>query len=446
MNVFTKLLGIEDLDESLQSISKTYFTIDTIKNFTFSVAETFLVLYVLQFVSFVQLGILISVRYAIQSVLDYPTGVIADFVGYKKVLIIAFVGHFLSILTFIYANNFIGFLIAYSLFAISASQESGALPSWYDNLYEERDTVDEHRTHFGAFKGKVEAANNAIRGIAFILGGILSVLYSRRFLLKVELGCIVFLLILVSVLMEGSNIGDDKLTMRKYMTLLKGGTSFVFSDPAIRYYFLGIAMVEGFIMGIWFSQMIFPFYEAYSSTDSYTGLLRSLIYWTGVFWTLLAVKVSKKVTRESLYKSSLIAYLFAGPVFITILLVYNLVVPPIDHFDLKIYLSVILIFQTLNFALAMDNIFRARIVLQIVPPNIRNSVYSLEPTLVTLIGIPASLVGGYMINRWNFTGGFVLIIVGSLIGFVLYLKATKLLNIRYQNEVLVNNTPTTLLD
>ncbi|MFW9917550.1 MAG: hypothetical protein ACFFGZ_18265, partial [Candidatus Thorarchaeota archaeon] len=57
--------------------------------FVFTLSETFYVLFVLDSVGWARLGVLLAVSFLLQSVLDYPSGALGDWVGQKWVLFLA---------------------------------------------------------------------------------------------------------------------------------------------------------------------------------------------------------------------------------------------------------------------------------------------------------------------------------------------------------------------
>ena len=66
-----------------------------------------------------------------------------------------------------------------------------------------------------------------------------------------------------------------------------------------------------------------------------------------------------------------------------------------------------------------------REVLDLVPIKIRNSIYSLIPTIVGLFSIPFMILVGYLIEKYNFSTGIMILAlleITAALFFYLYFK------------------------
>ncbi|MHA2032405.1 MAG: hypothetical protein ACW99Q_23775, partial [Candidatus Kariarchaeaceae archaeon] len=57
--------------------------------------------------------------------------------------------------------------------------------------------------------------------------------------------------------------------------------------------------------------------------------------------------------------------------------------------------------------------------LDLVPDDIRNAIYSLLPTITTLIGVPGALLGGYILSQYGFLPAIVVVVIISSFGVIL---------------------------
>ena len=79
--------------------------------------------------------------------------------------------------------------------------------------------------------------------------------------------------------------------------------------------------------------------------------------------------------------------------------------------ELTLAFGLFLVFQLPGMWEPLEYILRNRLNLDLVPDNIRNAIYSLLPTLTTLIGIPGALLGGYCINEFGFLTTILLTVI-----------------------------------
>jgi hypothetical protein len=178
-------------------------------------------------------------------------------------------------------------------------------------------------------------------------------------------------------------------------------------------------------IGIWGTLMLLPFYESYSGSDEYTGLLRAIIYTAGIFWGLAGARLSKQI--QNIYRWLFLSTFYLIIVFFSIVFSFYVLFPPPNAFVLTSFVGVILLFGGLglSLSLALQSILRRRLMLELVPDKYRNAVYSLMPTLMVLFSVPLVILGGFVIARFGFSAGILLVVsLGLLIvpvlGLALY--------------------------
>lgn len=88
--------------------------------------DAFLMLFFLdKGISFLEIGILYSVREIIIMVLEIPSGLISDMLGRRKTLIISFLAYILSFIVFYFSQNYIELMVAMVLFASADAFRTG---------------------------------------------------------------------------------------------------------------------------------------------------------------------------------------------------------------------------------------------------------------------------------------------------------------------------------
>jgi MFS family permease len=75
--------------------------------------------------SFLQIGILISIRELTTTILEIPTGIIADVIGRKNAMLASFTSYIISFIIFYFSTNFYFYIFAMLLFANGEAFRSG---------------------------------------------------------------------------------------------------------------------------------------------------------------------------------------------------------------------------------------------------------------------------------------------------------------------------------
>ncbi|MHA2032809.1 MAG: hypothetical protein ACW99Q_25845, partial [Candidatus Kariarchaeaceae archaeon] len=147
-----KAPGISDLNSNTRSLLNQYMVVDFTRLVAFNISGMFIILYLLDTLESTQVGILFALSYLILSLIDYPTGVLGDVIGYRKVLLIAYFFHICSFILLLFSESFIPLLFYSALSAVASSQESGALESWFDNSYKTLSVdIDPERRIYNSF-------------------------------------------------------------------------------------------------------------------------------------------------------------------------------------------------------------------------------------------------------------------------------------------------------
>ena len=74
---------------------------------------------------FVQIGVLYAIREIIVAVMEIPSGVIADSLGRRRILVLSFFFYILSFITFYFSSQFYAFVLGMALYALGDALRSG---------------------------------------------------------------------------------------------------------------------------------------------------------------------------------------------------------------------------------------------------------------------------------------------------------------------------------
>ncbi|MFQ5977590.1 MAG: MFS transporter [Candidatus Heimdallarchaeota archaeon] len=408
--------GIDELPPTSQQVALKFLALQLTRIASVQIVSTFFILFLLDAITFRELGILLALQLMIIALLDYPTGALGDWIGHKWVLFLAYCCYALGTIILLLANSFEEFLLFGLFSGIGFSQESGALEAWFDNNYRASiGEFDPDRTIYGAYQGKVFAMIGLVSGVSFILGGLVAAAFSRKALFLIQLGLIAVVLVFIILLMNNvEGIEAPKGSLRTYGQQLAGGFRFTVSTRGVFFYMIGASFTLGGIIAIWGSLLLFPYYESYSGSDDYTGLLRAIIFFTSIFWQVIAAEFSKKVSRVR--QGIFVTAFMAGPVFFLFAFLYYELVPPTYAFVLATYVGTIIVFQFIGIFESLGGILRNRLQLELVPDRYRNAVYSLFSTFIVSFGAPLVFLGGFVIDEYGFAAGILLNAILSAIG------------------------------
>jgi MFS family permease len=405
-------------DSKTRSLLIRYVLTDFTRLITFNISGMFVVLYILETLEPTQAGMLFALNYLILALVDYPTGVLGDIIGYRKVMLVAYFFYILSFIFLLISNSFLTLLLYSGLIAIGASQESGALESWFDNSYNQLvENDDPDRELYKSFQAKKSLVGHLLYGISFVGGGIIARYFSRKHLFAVTLFLIVIVFMLITVIVKDSYVSKSDFSTSLYFQQFQSGFKFLFSQKGIFLFFIGTTIIWAANNSIWVNFLLFPIYGSYSGgQDDLTALLRALIFASGVFWQIFIVKYISKIKRIKLW--IFITTSFSNSAFFLLVYLYYLQFPP-TGLDFSLVLGLFIIFQLPGVWEPLEFILRNRLNLDLVPDEIRNSIYSLLPTITTIIGIPGALLGGYILNTSPFSSAILVTALFSGIGVIL---------------------------
>jgi MFS family permease len=438
MSRMKSFLGLPEATDKVLRLAKIMAVLGPLANFTFVLSTTFYVIFVAEALGggpgmYLQgmglVGTLVVIQMVVQTLLDYPTGAIGDWIGQRWVVSSASLCFAISfyMLSFVTTSTPFWFLIAiYVLAGLAQSQQSGAWGAWFDNNYRVAMPGDSDRKQYGVFWGRMGMMMQIVATASLIPGSILAVVFSRPWVfqfqavLAVGLALISFRLVRDFPEVEAQR--EKRPDMGQYVSILKGGVSFLFKYPFVRYITIGGMIATSSIM-VWGNLILFPMYYLYLITDVAVAGFRTLLFIPGIFaqersgiWSR-RFEPKKWIPRFRLIQTcgfvffwvfATIMYLFppvASETANTISIYWPFTGIELLTLPLENLLPITLIFTTFvasSFFGGFADILTQRVLLDVIPNRIRNSMYSLLPTIATVFAIPQIALFGWLITLIGF--------------------------------------------
>jgi MFS family permease len=392
------------------------------------------------------LGILIVINMATQTILDYPTGGIGDWIGQRYLLAGAFLldGIMFLMLSFaVVGTPFWYFVIINILLGVAGALESGALGAWLDNNYQVAAPEDDERKQYGVFRGKALSLFLIIDAIVMIPGGLFAGLFGRPWVFQLQfvlcLGLAIASMRLIKDLPELDEKRDEKPSIKEYYSVLKGGISFVFGDPFAKYVILGLMLVSSTIP-VWWVLILNPMLYQYLVVDFAVVTVFALLNVPGIFYAERSGIWAKRFEPKkwiSRFK------FIQSPLFLLLIALVMIVLPPIATstslliitFPLTEIVIIAVPIESLlpvsliviAFAIAgafgqIQGILVSRVFVDAIPSRVRNSVYSLMPSLMLLFSIPQISFFGWIIQVYGVPLALILCSGIAMIGVALLHK------------------------
>lgn len=393
------------------------------------------------------IGVLVIIQLAVQTILDYPTGAVGDWIGQRWVISSAYMCYALAFyLTSLVTPStpFPNFVFIYVLVAVAASQESGAWGAWFDNNYRVAVPDDDDRKSYGVFLGRSGMIIQIIATVVLIPGSILATVFGRHWVFQVQaVACFIISLLILRMVQDFPEIRESRQrpTMREYTDLLKSGVRFLFSDPFVKWFIIGGTLTTSVII-VWGNLILFPFYFLYLITDVGVSSFRTVLFFPGVFSEERSGVWSRRFDQKKWIPRFRLLQT-CGFLFFMILAVVMFVFPPISEgatiieillpftsivileIPQRFILPIILLFITFVLTGLMSRfaaVLSQRLLLDVIPNRIRNSVYSLIPTVAMILALPQIVIIGFTIQYLGFP---VSLMICSLVSFIGVLMIRK---------------------
>jgi len=427
----TTYFGLGDAKPEVIRLATIFTSLALLSQIAYVISTTFYLIFVAEalgnndfIVGMTYVGALVIIEMVVQTLFDYPTGVIGDWLGQRYILATAFLTYaiaFYLVSTVTTSSPFILLVMIYALMGFAGSQQSGALGSWFDNNWRVSMPEDEGRKEYGVFLGKYGMLAWLTNTLILIPGGVLATIFGRAWVFQLQaILCVVVSILswqLVRNLPYTDELEQKRPTMDEYFSLLREGIQYLFSSPYVKYLLLGSMLVNSCI-SVWGNLILFPMYYSYLLTDVAVASFRTIVMIPLVFYSersgVWARKYEPKkwIPRFRFLQS-------AGAVFFWIfaIIVILFPIPPPDSPMIDyiipgteiLILSVpvasilpvglmIVVFFILGIFYQLSGVLTSRVFVDAIPNRVRNGVYSLFPTVVLLMSIPQIAFFGWLIS------------------------------------------------
>lgn len=416
-------LGVGELPQRTKSLVKKFLLLQIPAHSLFMLSNTFFILFIIDNLGYIEAGLLLSMNFLIHALIDYPTGVIGDWIGQRWILFIAFIGYgiaFLFLGSYCFINSPYIIVLSYIIFAISSSQESGAFQAWFDNNYKITvgEDLDPDRTYYKTFQGKKNLLYDVSGGIMIITGGLLATIYFREsvfFIQAFGLGILSF--IILYFLTDYPEITREKQSFSSYLNLLKEGVTNVINNRPILLLVSANVLYTVPII-IFFDLTLFPIYFGYTGSDLGASVFRFIMFYGGAIgvWFLTDIiqklNIKRWIPRIQIFHT---IFFYGGLAIFSFLIPLENILNPTGA---VIFGIIILISHVTRVSFS---IIIQRIYLDVIPDNTRNSFYSLLPTLMLIVSSPLMAISGYIGEEIGFPFLFTFLGILAFIGSILYI-------------------------
>lgn len=454
MEVSKKFFGLEDANEKIVRLARVMSILAPMFSLTIMISTTFFMIFVAEAVghgNYIEglgiVGSLVVIQMAVQTMLDYPTGAIGDWIGQRYVIASAFITYALSyfmIAGVTYATPLAYIVLIYVLQGFANSQQSGALSAWFDSNYQVAVPGDSDRKQYGVFQARLGMIFQIVATLSLIPGAILASVFGRGWvfqlqgLLSITIAIVAFSVVRDLPELQLQKQNQSRPTISQYTALLKGGITYLFDEPWIKYVILGSMLAASTVM-VWGNLILFPMYFSYLFTDVAVASYRTLLFAPGVVSGERSGVWSRRfepktwIPRFRILQAGGFVFYF---IFATIMFFFPppaALLPAIEltvPFTSMVFLSIpiesvvpvvliALTFSLTMFCGACADILTQREMLDVVPNSIRNSMYSLQPTIMILFAIPQIGLFGWIIPIIGFPLTLLIIGLVNLVGVII---------------------------
>ncbi|MHA2277868.1 MAG: MFS transporter, partial [Candidatus Kariarchaeaceae archaeon] len=340
--------------------------------------------------------------------------------GQRWVLAIANICYAIFYFLLAITETFSGFLLLAFFQGSGNAQASGALGTWLDNNYRQvAENADPERKIYGFSQARIGSINRIVMAGTFILGGFIATNISREAVFLLQAILSFFLLFMVLFIVKdveepvAPTFTNDKPSM---MGSLVGGIRFFLSSKTAFFFLLGSSLIfTG--LSVWGQLILFPMYFGYSGTDSLSSLFRSVMFLIGIPIGIYMARVSMRFSNDTLP-----VWLFLTTILYYVPFMILLTFLPIENAfsPLGLLITALLLTFSVNCLFDVSNTLNQRTLVDLVPSDHRNAVYSLIPTLISIFGIPFIALAGHLIETSDFAlrAGMLVAFSLSLLGSV----------------------------
>ncbi len=457
MSRFSRMLGFSEPSPTAVRLASVVLLLGSAWSAAFQISTTFWMISIAEalgggnfLVGMAMVGVLVIIRIAVQTLLDYPTGGIGDWIGQRWIIASALICYSLAFWLTSIATSGVGapfflFVIIYALMGLGASQESGAMPAWFDNNYRVAMPHDKERKQYGVFWARAGMLFQLVSTLVLIPGSFLALVLQRTWVFQLQGIFFVFLALMTLFLIRdlpGARRKEEEHTgFRQYGRLLKDGIKFMGSSRFVTFTMMGEILLWA-IGIVWWEILLFPLYFSYLLSDVAVSTFRTSMFAPMVISAERSGVVSQRFEPKKWIPRLYFIQFGSFAFFMGLMAITSLFPPPLEVASfITIFIPfTVLPFMTLPFVsilpivliwilfVSMDTIGRiagvlsGRVMLDVFPNRIRNSMYSLRPTLAFLLSIPFIFIISQLLPIAGFPIVFIIAAIVGLMGTLLVRK------------------------
>jgi MFS family permease len=454
MSRYSRMLGFIEPSPKATRLASVVLLLGSAWSIAFQLSTTFWMISIAEtlgggdyLVGMAMVGLLVIIRIVVQTLLDYPTGALGDWIGQRWIIASALICYSIAfwltaIATSVITVPFWVFIIIYALMGLGASQESGAMPAWFDNNYRVAMPNDTERKQYGVFWSRAGMVFQLISTLVLIPGSFLALIQGRSWVFQIQAVIFIVLAVLAIIFIRdlpGVRKQEGERThFREYGRLLKDGIRFMGSSKFVTFTMIG-EMLMWAIGIVWWEILLFPLYFGYLLSDVAVSTFRTSMFAPMVVSAERSGVVSQRfdpvkwIPRLRLIQFGSFAF-FMGLMAITtifpppvgVVQIISIYLPftamPFLTLPLVSILPIILIwvlFVGTDTIGRITDVLNGRIMLDVFPNRIRNCMYSLRPTIAFLLSIPLIFLISQLLPIVGFPAIFIIAATVGLIGAVL---------------------------
>lgn len=445
-NLADRFYGTTDLSPDARQLVRRGVGLIVSFVFLLMATNTFFILYALEKVSYVELGLLLALQFFVQAISDYPTGAVSDWIGQRRVFAVATLFMGVGYLFLSNATSFWGLAIAFVLLGIGQAQESGTWISWFDNNYKMYAAEDTDRRTYSYVFSRFQLLMRVGNASAFILGGLL-VTFAGRSVVFFGQGIVIlaFTVLVLVIMRDHPNITRPKPELKNYLRFVIEGVKVSMGQKTLRYVILGIT-ISSTAFTVWGNFILFPLYESYGKSDAMAGVLRAFIFLIGAGQFLLVGSIARKLSSDKARKVLALSQILTPLLFFGIMIINLQVNPAPESFSWLAFFGFATALVLATSLGGLQQTLMPRLFLDIIPDKNRNSVYSLMPTFVLLAGLPGTTMAGWSLETLGLQStlailGLVGTLGGLVIGYGIYHHRYQVLEEPVKTKVMDDPTP-----
>lgn len=457
MRLTARFFGLKDSPPAILGMARVMGVFLPLVAATVTFSTTFYVIFVAEALgkgSYIQgmalIGPLIVVQLAVQTALDYPTGSVGDWIGQRFILSTAFVLYavtFYLISQVTYDTPYLLLVAIYAIQGVADAQQSGAWGAWFDNNYRVAVPKDTDRKQYGVMQGRIGMLFQIVSTLSLIPGSVMALIYGRTWVFQLQsVLCVIIAISLLYVLRDLPEVRgsrSERPSTKEYGSILKSGVSYLVDNPFLKYVVFGSMLASSSII-VWGNLILFPMYYLYLLTDVAVASFRTLLFIPGVFSQGVSGTWSRRFEPEKWIPRFRIIQTCGFVFFFVFATIMFLLPPSTDATMVQLFIPftsipviqipsnnavpLLIIFMTFvstSFFGGFADILTQRIVIDAIPNRIRNSMYSLQPAIATILAMPQIALFGWLTAIWGFSLTLFSCGLISFIGVVMIRKGMK---------------------